>query len=110
MKYGRCLELVFALMMMFVAMGAAGGLNIHLKVVDSVGKPVPEFEVMVHTHEEGYISWKQGKDGEMWLRSRNHDFPDFPGLHRAARYQIIIRAPKLAPYIIELDRPERDIE
>jgi hypothetical protein len=110
MKYPRCLELVFAVMVMLVVMGAAGNFNVHLKVVDSVGKPIPEFEVMVHTHDEGYISWKEGKDGEMWLRSGNHDFPDFPGLRRAARYQIIIRAPKLAPYIIELDRPDRDVE
>jgi hypothetical protein len=84
--------------------------SVRLKVVDSAGKLIPEFEVMVHTHDEGYISWKQGKDGEMWLRSGNHDFPDFPGLRRTARYQIIIRAPNLAPYIIELDRPDRDVE
>ena len=106
MKYARCLELVFVLMTMLVGMGAAGHFNVHLKVVDSVGKSIPEFEVMVHTHDEGYISWKEGKDGEMLLRSPN----DFPGFSRSGRYQIIIRAPKLAPYIIEMDRPDRDVE
>lgn len=102
MKYGRCLELAFALVIMLVVMGAASGLNIHLRVFDSEGKHVPEFEVTVHSHDGVHIPWKQGKDGEIEVR--------LSGVGVARRYQVVVRATGFAPAIIEMDRPEGDIE
>jgi thiol-disulfide isomerase/thioredoxin len=101
MKYRRCLELAFALLIMLVATGAASDLNIHLRVVDSEGKPIPEFEVMVHSHDGVHIPWKQGKDGEIEVQ--------LSGVGGARRYQIIVRAAGFAPAIIEMDRPEGNI-
>ena len=102
MKYGRCLEIVFALVIMLVAMGAASGLNIHLRVIDSEGKSVPEFEVMVYAANLTAGHWQAGKDGEIDVR--------LSGVEGAGRYQVIVRAGGFAPAIIEMDRPERDIE
>lgn len=81
--------------------------SMHLKVTDSAGKPVPEFDVMAHSNEYGFAPWRQGKEGEILLRSKDNDFPIFGS---TAHYQIIVRAPGFAPTIFEMDRPNGDIE
>jgi thiol-disulfide isomerase/thioredoxin len=83
------------------------GFSVHLKVIDSDGKPIPGFDVRVYSSEEGFAPWRQGKEGEILLQSKDGDFPFFG---RAMRYQIIIRAPGFAPKIFEMDRSRGDIE
>lgn len=101
MGFGQCLKLVLGAMMMFAAAGAGRQFSVRLKVLETSGKPVPEFEVKVLAANVN-LPWKTGKNGEIEvLVSR---------VGGARRYQIIVRAAGFAPAIIEMDRPEGDIE
>jgi thiol-disulfide isomerase/thioredoxin len=106
MKCDEFLKLAFG-MVMLTATTLAGEFNVHLKVLDSNDKPVPEFEVITYSHDQGFAPWKKGKDSEILLKSRDYDFPAFGDIMHC---QIITRAAGFAPAIIEMDRPEGDIE
>jgi len=106
MKCGVFLKLTFV-MVMLTATGIADEFNVHLTVLDSNNKPVPEFEVRAHSHDQGFAPWKKGKDGKIMLKSRDHDFIGFGSIMHC---QIITRAAVFAPAIIELDQPKGDIE
>jgi thiol-disulfide isomerase/thioredoxin len=105
-----CSFFAVIILMVVVSIGASdekAEFSVRLKVIDSAGKPIPEFDVMAHSYDQGFTSWRQGKEGEILLRSKDNDFPLFGS---AMHYQIIIRAPGFAPTIFEMDRPKGDIE
>ena len=101
MNFGKCFILLLVVMIAISAAGAKNDFSVHLKVLDPSGKPVPEFEVKVLAANVN-LSWKQGKDGEIEVL--------LSGVGGAGRYQVIVRAAGFAPAIIEMDRPEGDIE
>ncbi len=100
------IKLLFIAMMVLAAAGSGSRFKVHLKVLDPGGKPVPEFEVEVLAANVN-LSWETGKDGDIdvWLRPDNILIPG-----GVRRYQIIVRAAGFAPAIIEMDRPEGNIE
>lgn len=100
-----CIKLILIATMALEAR-AGNEFSVRLKVLDTNGKPVPEFEVKVLAANVN-LRWKTGKDGEtnLWLR------PDNSLSSGGVRlYQIIVRAAGFAPAIIEMDRPEENIE
>jgi thiol-disulfide isomerase/thioredoxin len=74
-----------------------GQVYLSLTVVDAAGKPVPQFEVMLHSQQEGYIPWQAGKDGSIRFGS-----PGAPSLvlRDDPQIQVIVRTPDLAPAIL----------
>lgn len=106
MNFGQCFKLLLGVMIAIAAAGAKNEFNVRLKVLDPNEKLIPEFEVRTHSHEHGFDLWRKGKEGEILLRSKN----DFPFSGSAMHYQVIIRSAGFAPAIIEMDRPEGDIE
>jgi len=106
MKHAWCLILMCGVMML-VAVEARAEFNVYLEVVDSSGNIIPRFEVTVFTHEGGLFPWKEGKDGQILLRSHAPDYFIGDG---ATNYDIIIRAQDYAPSILRLNRPEGNIE
>lgn len=73
-----------------------------LTVLDPNGNPLPRFEVMLHTHEHGYNNWAAGVDGKI-------DFHYTSGgpapllTSSDPHFQVIVRAPDLAPAILRLE-------
>ncbi len=98
---------VLAAVVPISAGGEKVGFSVRLKVIDPDGRPIPGFDVRVYSSEEGFAPWRQGREGEILLQSKDGDFPIFG---RAMRYQIIVRAPGFAPTIFEMGRPKGDIE
>lgn len=81
--------------------------NVSLTVVDAEGKAVPQFEAMLHTHQEGYIRWQPGRDGVIRFGPRGADYLT---LQNDPQIQVIVRAPDLAPAILHLEytRPAKE--
>ncbi len=71
-----------------------------LTVLGPDGQPVPKFEAMMHSHQNGYVSWQHGTDGEIDFWSEGfHTLNTDPDPY----VQIIVRAPDLAPAILHLE-------
>jgi thiol-disulfide isomerase/thioredoxin len=80
---------------------ATGRINLVLIVQDADGYSVPEFEAMIHTHHEGYIRWQPGRDGRI-----HFGIGDIQSLYLRddPLFQVIVRAPGMAPAILNLER------
>ena len=82
---------------------AASRIHLVLTVHDANGDSVPKFEVMLHTNHEGFIPWQPGKEGRIHFGSEGTStlyLQDDP------QYQVIVRAPDLAPAILHLECTE----
>lgn len=95
----------FVLAVLFVAPPAATGTRFHkivlsLTVHDADGNSVPKFEAMLHTYQEGYIKWQSGQDGEIHFGT---DDTDSLWIREDPHFQVIVRAPDLAPAIMHLE-------
>jgi thiol-disulfide isomerase/thioredoxin len=87
---------------LFVAPSAATSrINLVLIVQDADGYSVPEFEAMIHTHHEGYIRWQPGREGRI-----HFGIGDIQSLSLRddPLFQVIVRAPGMAPAILNLER------
>jgi len=71
-----------------------------LTVHDADGNSVPKFEAMLHTYQEGYIQWQSGQDGEIHFGA---DDTDSLWIREDPHFQVIVRAPDLAPAIMHLE-------
>jgi thiol-disulfide isomerase/thioredoxin len=94
------LVIVVLFMTSFVA---ASEIHLVLTVHDANGDSVPNFEAMLHTYHEGYIPWQSGKEGRIHFGSKGIltlNLIDDP------QYQVIVRAPDLAPAIMHLECTE----
>jgi thiol-disulfide isomerase/thioredoxin len=74
--------------------------DLWLTVRDPNGNRVPQFEAMLHSHEEGYVRWQRGKDGDIHFGFRG---TDSLSLREDPHIQVIVRAPGLAPAILHLE-------
>ena len=99
MVFGFAIIIAAAFVRPSSAVGWSREINLLLIVNDTDGNPVPNFEAMLHTYHEGYVRWQPGKDGKihfgaddthsLWLRDDKY-------------FQVIIRAPDLAPAFLNL--------
>jgi len=99
MVFGFAIIIAAAFVRPSSAAGWSRKINLLLTVNDANGNPVPNFEAMLHTYHEGYVRWQPGKDGKihfgaydthsLWLRDDKY-------------FQVIIRAPDLAPAFLNL--------
>jgi thiol-disulfide isomerase/thioredoxin len=76
-----------------------GEVYLSLTVVDAEGKPVPQFEAMLHTQQEGYVGWQAGKDGGIRFGSTG---AQSLRLRYDPQIQVIVRTPELAPAILHM--------
>jgi len=102
MNFGECFKLLLGAMIVIAAAGAKNEFSVRLKVLETSGKPIGEFEVKVLAANVN-LPWKQGKDGELEVLLLS-------GVGGTRHYQVIVRAAGFAPAIIEMDRPDGDIE
>jgi thiol-disulfide isomerase/thioredoxin len=79
---------------------AAKNIYLVLTIHDANGFPVPKFEAMLHTYEEGYTGWQSGKDGRIHF---GHADTQTLYIRDDSQFQVIVRAPELAPAILHLE-------
>jgi thiol-disulfide isomerase/thioredoxin len=87
------------------AIGAQGvvwprRVDVALTVVDVEGRAVPQFEAMLHSHQEGYLRWQPGKEGSIHFGSGGANTLT---LQNDPQIQVIVRAPDLAPALLHLE-------
>jgi len=75
---------------------------LELTVLGPDGQALPQFEVMMHSDQHGYISWQKGSQGKINFRSHGVQTLRTATDHR---FQVIVRAPNLAPAILHLENP-----
>lgn len=78
-----------------------GKIDLVLIIQDAGGRSVPEFEAMIHTHHEGYIRWHAGREGRIHFGTGD---TSSLSLRNDPLFQVIVRAPGMAPAILELER------
>ncbi len=88
------------------AVSAYNNVTVDLKVADSDGKSVPEFEAALFTHKSGKSSWRQGSNGAVSFRPNE---PPYDFIETDQVTHVIVRACGYAPHILKLDRPEGNI-
>lgn len=107
MRARVCIQkrVAFLFALTFMSAGPCLGgaeVNLLLTVLDSAGDPIPRFEVMLHTHEDGYNRWAAGTNGKIDFHYRPGGPP--PLLTSSdPHFQVIVRAPDLAPAILHLE-------
>jgi thiol-disulfide isomerase/thioredoxin len=74
--------------------------DLRLRAVDEDGKPLSNFEAMVHTADAGYGLWAPGHDGIVFLGG--------PGQFRAAALQVLVRADGYAPIVARFSGQQLD--
>jgi len=79
---------------------AAGRIDLVLIVQDVDGNSIPKFEAMIHTHHRGYIRWQPGRDGRIHFGTGD---VQSLSLRDDPLFQVIVRAPGLAPAILNLE-------
>jgi len=75
-------------------------IDLWLTVRDPNGTRVPQFEAMLHTHQEGYIQWQRGEDGDIHFGFRG---TQTLSLRDDPQFQVIVRAADLAPAILHME-------
>ncbi len=81
------------------AVGWSRKINLMLTVNDADGNPVPKFEAMLHIYHEGYVQWQPGKDGKIHFGA---DDTRSLYIRNDKNFQVIVRAPDLAPAFLNL--------
>ena len=66
--------------------------DFRMRVVDEEGKPLSKFEAMLHTADQGYGQWVDGRDGMVFLGSMLGSF-------RGAALEVLVRADGYAPTV-----------
>ena len=84
-----------------------GRIYLVLTVHDVDGNSIPKFEAMIHTHHEGYIRWQPGLEGRIHFGSGDLDSLT---LRDDPLFQVVVRAPGVAPAILNLDHTGRRME
>ncbi len=69
------------------------------RVVDDAGKPLPKFEAMLHTANEGYTNWTDGRNGMVGFRS-------FLSGQKADALDVLVRAEGYAPAVARFEGKE----
>ncbi|MBL7186758.1 MAG: TlpA family protein disulfide reductase [Phycisphaerae bacterium] len=77
-----------------------GKIDLVLIVHDADSHSVPKFEAMIHTHHEGYIRWQSGREGRIHFGATD---VQTLRLRNDPQFQVIVRAPGLAPAILNLE-------
>lgn len=81
---------------------ASTPIYLDLTVLGPDGQALPQFEVMLHSDQHGYISWQTGTQGKINFWSDGVQTLRTATDHR---FQVIVRAPNLAPAILHLENP-----
>lgn len=97
--YGSAIIIVAALARPAKAAGWSRKIYLLLTVNDAEGNPVPKFEAMLYTYHEGYIRWQPGKDGKIHFGA---DDTQSLYLRNDKNFQVIVRAPEMAPAFLKL--------
>ena len=71
-----------------------------LVVHDADGYSIPKFEAMLYTYHEGYIRWQSGREGRIHFGATD---VQSLWLRNDPQFQVIVRAPGLAPAILNLE-------
>jgi thiol-disulfide isomerase/thioredoxin len=98
--YGLAIIIAAALVKPCSAAGWSRKIYLQLTVNDAEGNPVPKFEAMLHTYHEGYIQWQPGKDGKIHF---GDDDTDSLYLRDDKNFQVIVRAPEMAPAFLHME-------
>lgn len=82
------------------AVGPSHKIDLVLVVHDADGYSIPKFEAILHTHHEGYIRWQPGREGRIHFGATD---VQSLRLRNDPQFQVIVRAPGLAPTILNLE-------
>lgn len=74
--------------------------DLRLRVVDEQGEPLSKFEAMVHTADQGYGFWSEGRDGTVFLGANSE--------YRGADLEVLVRADGYAPTIARFAVEQRE--
>jgi beta-lactamase regulating signal transducer with metallopeptidase domain/thiol-disulfide isomerase/thioredoxin len=74
--------------------------DLRLRVLDEDGKPLSKLEAMVHTANEGYGQWVDGRDGMVFLGGAWQ--------YRGAALQVLVRADGYASTVARFAGPQQD--
>lgn len=94
-----------AVVVLFAAMSVTAGGPFHkvdlvLVVHDANGYSIPKFEAMLYTYHEGYVRWQSGREGRIHFGATD---VQSLWLRNDPKFQVIVRAPGLAPAILNLE-------
>lgn len=94
-----------AVVVLFAAMSVTAGGPFHkvdlvLVVHDANGYSIPKFEAMLYTYHEGYVRWQSGREGRIHFGATD---VQSLWLRNDPQFQVIVRAPGLAPAILNLE-------
>lgn len=94
-----------AVVVLFAAMSVTAGGPFHkvdlvLVVHDANGYSIPKFEAMLYTYHEGYVRWQSGREGRIHFGATD---VQSLWLRNDPQFQVIVRAPDLAPAIMHLE-------
>lgn len=99
LKHKMLLTLLLTCVIAGSSTKARAELSFHLKATDESGKKVDRFEVLHHTYEHGYTTWREGPTLHGLL-----------GSEEAACHRLIVRAEGYVPEILRFEHPKGTIE